>query len=136
METIRQVSYCYAVTSNKPGEGVRLLETLRAAGVNLLLVHGFPSARKAQIDFVATDQAALVAAAKSAKVKLSRPKAAFLIEGDDEIGAVASVMGRLAAAKIGVTALTAVCSGLGRYGGVLWVAPRDVKKAAAALGAR
>ncbi|HXQ30280.1 MAG TPA: hypothetical protein VN848_13540 [Gemmatimonadales bacterium] len=136
METIRQVSYCYAMTSNKPGEGARLLETLRAAGVNLLLVHGFPSARKAQIDFVATDHATLAAAAKSAKVKLSRPKAAFLIEGDDEIGAVASVMGRLAAAKIGVTALTAVCAGMGRYGGVLWVAPRDVKRAGKALGAR
>jgi hypothetical protein len=135
METVRQVSYCYATTSNKPGEGAQLLDTFRTAGVNLLAVHGFPSARKAQIDLVATDSAALAAAAKTAKVKLSRPKAAFLIDGDDEIGAVASVMDRLARAKIGVTALTAVCAGLGRYGAILWVAPRDVKKAAKALGA-
>ncbi len=135
METVRKVSYCYAITSNKPGEGARLLDTLRAAGVNLLVVHGFPSARKAQIDLVAPDAAALAAAAKAAKVKLSRPKAAFLIEGDDELGAVAGVMDRLAAVKIGVTALTAVCAGAGRYGAILWVAPRDVKRAAAALRA-
>ncbi len=58
---------------------------------------------------MAVDSAALAAAAKSAKVKLSRPKTAFLIDGDDEIGAVANIMDRLARAKIGVTALTAVC---------------------------
>jgi hypothetical protein len=135
METVRRVSYCYATTSNKPGEGAHVLDALRAAGVNLLAVHGFPSARKAQIDLVATDSAALAAAAKSAKIKLSRMKTAFLIEGDDAIGAVAGVMDRLAKAKIGLTALTAVCAGMGRYGGILWVAPRDVKRAAAALGA-
>src|SRR5881397_3534385 len=51
-DTIRRVSYYYTTISDKPGEGARLLETLRSAGVNLLAVHAFPSARKAQVDFV------------------------------------------------------------------------------------
>jgi len=51
-DTIRRVSYYYTTISDKPGEGARLLETLRERGVNLLAFHAFPSARKAQVDFV------------------------------------------------------------------------------------
>ena len=134
-EMIRKVDYYYATTPDKPGEGTRLLTTLKQAGVGLLALHGFPSARKAQIDFVPTDPAAFVAAAKSAKIKLSKPKTAFLVEGDDRVGAMAGVMAKLSGAKINVTAATGVCAGMGRYGAILWVKPRDVKKAAAALGA-
>ncbi len=134
-EMIRKVDYYYTTAANKPGEGTRLLDTLRMAGVNLRAFHGFPSARKAQIDFVPADAAAFLAAAKHAKIKLSKPKTAFLIEGDDRIGAIAGVMAKLAAAKVNVTAVTGVCAGMGRYGGILWVKPRDVPKAAAALGA-
>jgi hypothetical protein len=134
-DTIRKVEYYYTTAPDKPGEGTRLLDALRRAGVNLRAVHGFPSARKAQIDVVPVDAAALVAAAKGAKIKLSKPKTAFLIEGDDRIGVLADVLGRLAGAKINVTAVTAVCAGLGRYGAILWVKPRDVRKAAVTLGA-
>ena len=134
-EMIRKVDYYYAAATDKPGEGTRLLTALKDAGVGLLAVHGFPSARKTQIDFVPTDPAAFAAAAKSAKIKLSKTKAAFLVEGDDRVGAMAGVMAKLSGAKINVTAATGVCAGMGRYGAILWVKPRDVKKAAAALGA-
>jgi hypothetical protein len=134
-EMIRKVDYYYTAATDKPGEGTRLLTALKDAGVGLLALHGFPSARKTQIDFVPTDPAAFVAAAKSAKIKLSKPKAAFLVEGDDRVGAMAGVMAKLSGAKINVTAATGVCAGMGRYGAILWVKPRDVKKAAAALGA-
>ncbi len=134
-EMIRKVDYYYATTSDKPGEGTRLLTILKQAGVGLLALHGFPSARKAQIDFVPTDPAAFVAAAKGAKIKLSKAKTAFLVEGDDRVGAVEGVMSRLSSAKINITAITGVCAGMGRYGAILWVQPKDVKKAAAALGA-
>ena len=134
-EMIRKVDYYYTTASDKPGEGTRLLSALKQAGVGLLAVHGFPSARKAQIDFIPTDPAAFVAAAKGAKIKLSKAKTAFLVEGDDRVGAVEGVMARLSTAKINITAITGVCAGMGRYGAILWVQPRDVKKAAAALGA-
>src|SRR5436853_543846 len=50
-DTIRRVSYYYTTIPDKPGEGRRLLDALRSAGVNLLALHAFPSARKAQVDF-------------------------------------------------------------------------------------
>ena len=134
-DTIRKVNYFYTNAPDKPGEGARLLQVLREAGVNLLAVHAFPSARKSQIDFVPSDATALTAAAKAAKIKLSQPKTAFLIDGDDRIGALAGTLARLGAAKINVTAVTGVCGGMGRYGAILWVKPRDVSKAATTLGA-
>ncbi len=134
-DTIRKVSYYYTTAPDKAGEGARLLQVLRNAGVNLLAFHAFPSARKSQLDFVPSDASALAAAAKGAKIKLSKPKTAFLIDGDDRVGALASTMAKLGGAKINVTAVTAVCAGMGRYGAILWVKPRDVNKAAAALGA-
>ena len=134
-DTIRRVSYFYTTISDKPGEGARLLESMRSGGVNLLAFHAFPSARKAQVDFVPADAGLLTAAAKGAKIKLSKPKTAFLIEGDDRVGALAGVMARVRSAKINVTAVTGVCAGMGRYGAILWVKQRDVSKAASALGA-
>ncbi|TLY46612.1 MAG: hypothetical protein E6K55_15810 [Gemmatimonadetes bacterium] len=76
-----------------------------------------------------------MAAAKDAKIKLSKPKTAFLIDGDDRVGALAGIMARLGSAKINATAVTGVCAGMGRYGAILWVKARDVSKAASALGA-
>src|ERR1700704_2719090 len=114
-DTIRRVSYYYTTISDKPGEGARLLETLRSAGVNLLALHAFPSTRKSQVDFVPSDAALLTSAAKS---KLSKPKTAFLIDGDDRVGALATILARLGSAKINVTAVTGVCAGMGRDGAI------------------
>ena len=134
-DTIRRVSYYYTMAPDKPGEGARLLGALRDAGVNLRALHAFPSARKSQVDFVPSDEALFLTAAKGAKIKLSKPKTAFLIEGDDRPGALAGLLERLGAAKVNVTAVTGLCAGMGRYGAILWVKPRDVNKAATSLGA-
>ena len=134
-ETIRKVSYYYATVPDKPGEGARMLQTLRSAGVNLLAFHAFPSARKSQADFVPSDAASFERAAKAAKLKLSKPKTAFLVEGDDRVGVLAGIMTRLGDAKVNVTAVSAVCAGMGRYGAIFWVKPKDFTKAATAVGA-
>jgi hypothetical protein len=133
-DTITLTDYWYTTVPHRPGEGVRVLQALRDAGINLLAYSGFPAARRAQIDFVPENAAAFLAAAKAAKIKLTGPKKVFLISGDDRPGAVAGICGKLAAARINVTACDAVCAGMGRYGAILWVKPRDVKKAAGVLG--
>jgi len=133
-ETVRTADYFYVMVPDKPGEGARVLGELRSAGVNLVAYSGFPSGRGAQLDVVPTDPAAFKAVAKQKKWKVKGPKRAFLIEGDDRVGACADVLGRLAAAKINVTAMDALAGG-GRYAAILWVKPRDVKKTASVLGA-
>jgi len=133
-ETVRTADYFYVMVPDKPGEGARVLGELRSAGVNLVAYSGFPSGRGAQLDVVPTDPAAFKAVAKQKKWKVKGPKRAFLIQGDDRVGACADVLGRLAAAKINVTAMDALAGG-GRYAAILWVKPRDVKKTASVLGA-
>ena len=135
-ERVRVVDYFYTTVSNKPGEGARALGTLAEAGVNLLAFSGFPSGRQAQLDFIPEDPKAFREAARRAKWKVVGPKRAFLIEGDDRVGAGADLLGKLAEAKINVTAIDAVCAGGGRYGVLLWVPPGDVRRAAKLLGAR
>lgn len=134
-DTVRVVEYFYLTAPQKPGVGAAILNELRHANVNLLAFTGFPAGRAAQIDFVPEDPAAFRAAAKKAKWKLTGPKKAFLIAGDDRPGVVAEMLQKLADAAINVTAVDAACAGNGRYGAILWVAPRDVTKAARALGA-
>lgn len=134
-DTARLVEYFYVMASQKPGVGAALLGELRGAGVNLLAFTGFPSGRGAQVDFVPENPAAFRAVAKKAKWKVIGPKRALLLQGDDRPGAIAEAMQKLADAKLNVTAIDALCAGAGRYGAILWVAPRDVTKAARTLGA-
>lgn len=133
-DTIRRVDYYYVTARDKPGEGARIFSALRDAGVNLLAAHAFPTARKSQIDIVPADTVAFLSAAKNAGLKLSKPKTMFLIEGDDRVGALTSTLSRLGTAGVNVTALTAVRSGAGRFGALLWVNAKDVRKAAETLG--
>jgi hypothetical protein len=134
-ETIRKVDYFAMDVPDKPGEGARILGALADAGINLLAFTGFPRGRRAQIDFIPEDTVGFKAAAKSAKLKVGPKKTGFLVQGDDRPGAVADLLKRLAGAKINVTAVDAVAAGMGRYAAILWVKPKDVNKAAKALGA-
>jgi hypothetical protein len=134
-DTVRVVEYFYLTAPQKPGVGAAVLNELRQSGVNLLAFSGFPAGRGAQLDFIPEDAAAFRAAAKKAKWKLTGPKKAFLISGDDRPGVVGEMLQKLADAKINVTAVDAACAGQGRYGAILWVAARDVARAARALGA-
>ncbi len=134
-DTVREVNYYYVTTSDKPGQGAAVLSVFRDAGVNLLAAHAFPSGRRAQIDLVPENARAFTAAARKAKLKLSPRKRAFLIEGADRVGAIAEILEKTAAAGVNVTAITALAAGKGRFGAILWVKPKDQRKAAKALGA-
>jgi hypothetical protein len=134
-DTVRQVDYFYLLVPQRPGEAARILRTLKDAGVNLLAFSGFPEGRRGQLDFFPADAAAFRNVAKAAKWKVTGPKRGFLIQGDDRVGAVADLVGKLADAKVNITAIDAV-SVDGRYGAMCWVAARDLKKAAQILGAQ
>jgi hypothetical protein len=134
-DIVRVVDYFYITAPNKAGEGARALATLKDAGINLLAFSGFPEGRRAQLDFVPADPAAFKQAARKAGWKITGPKRGFLVQGDDRVGALVDLLERLGTAKVNVTAIDAVSVAGGRYGAIFWVAPKDVKKAAAVLGA-
>ncbi len=135
-DIVRRVEYYYTEVPNRHGAGARVLNALKAGGVNLMACNGFPtSTRRAQLDFVPSDREAFLAAAHQAGVKLVGPKIAFLIQGEDRVGAVADILNKLGQARINVTAMQAIAAGERRYGAILWVKPRNVGKAAQTLDA-
>ncbi|HEX9350825.1 MAG TPA: hypothetical protein VF877_06100 [Gaiellaceae bacterium] len=135
-DTVRSIEYFYVTVPDTPGEGQRILSALKDSGVNLLAFLGFPlGGGQSQIDLVPEDPDALIEAAQRAGVTLSEAKRAFLIQGDDRVGAVADTTAKLADASVNLTAAAATSAGSGRYGMIVWVAPADYERAADVLGA-
>lgn len=135
-DKVRRVEYYYVTVPDKPGEGLKVLSALKDAGVLLLACQAFPtSGGKAQLNLVPEDAGKFKKAAEAARLALTGPRRAFLITGDDRVGAAAAHAKTLADASINVTAVTALGAGSGRYGMIVWVAPADYEKATKALGA-
>jgi hypothetical protein len=136
-DRVRKVSYCYPIVPHRAGQGARVLGALKAAGVDLLVFHGFPTrGGKAQLDLFTDDMATVRRVAAKNGWRLSPVKRAFLVQGTDQPGAVHRQFTKLADAGIRVTAATGIAAGAGRYGMILWVKPSDFARAARALGAR
>ncbi len=133
-DRIRKVDYFKLETPDRPGEGARVLKVLKDSRVNLVAFTGFPRGRKTQMDFVPGNAAAFRKAMKRAGFQISGKQSVFLIQGDDKVGAVHRVMETLGKAGINVTAVDAVSGGKGRFGAILWVKTKDVRKASMALG--
>ena len=69
-------------------------------------------------------------------MRVSKRKTVFLARGDDRVGALTGILGKLATAKINLVALSAVTAGKRRYGMVFWVKKKDIGRASRVLGAR
>jgi hypothetical protein len=136
-DRVRKVNYCYAKVSTRAGHGAAVLDGLRKAGVDLFAFSGFPiGGGKAQLDLVADDMATVRRVAQKHGWRLSKTKKAFLVQGDDRVGACHRQLQKLADRKINVTAADGLSAGKGRYAMILWVKPKDYARAARALGAR
>ena len=136
MASIRKADYYTMNVSQRPGAGAKLLGAMKAAGVNLLAFTGFPSGGGAQVDFIPENSVTFRQAAKKAGLRISKRKTVFLARGDDRVGALTGVLGRLAAAKINLVSLSAVTAGKRRYGMVFWVKKKDIARTSRLLGAR
>jgi len=134
--TVTEVEYYYSVVADKPGEARKLLEFLSEKEVNLLGLTAFPICEgQSQVDFFPDDPEQLKKAAADAKIELIGPKKAFLIQGEDRIGALYAFHLKLSNAGINIHASNGVVDGTGRFGYVIWVNPADYEKASAALKA-
>ncbi len=136
-ERVKIINYCYVTVPSRAGQGKKILDELKGAGVNMLAFSGFPGkSGKAQLDLVPQNMTALRQLARKNGWRLSKVKKGFLIQGTDRIGAALSHMTKLAAKKINITAADAVTAGAGRYGMLLWVKPKDYSRAARVLRAK
>jgi hypothetical protein len=136
--TVCKVEVFTAVIPNKVGEGAKVLCALTDAGVNLAAFWGYPLGKKAKtaaVEIIPETAAGFGKIARKAGLEIEKG-AAFLIEGDDQPGAVAALMGALAAAGINVDAVKAMQAGAGKFRAGIFVDKADVKKAGKVLGVK
>jgi hypothetical protein len=132
--TIRKVDYFYATVGDETDAGYRILSELAELGINLLGVVAVPMGpARTQFTLFPEDAGKFESAAGKAQLSLDGPHHALLVQGDDELGALAGVHERLSRAGVRVYASSGVTDGRGSYGYVLYVRPEEFDRAAAAM---
>jgi len=134
-DQIRIVDAYYVTMGDRPGEGQRLLEHLSERSVSLTAFTAIPTGtNETQICLVTDQPERLHEAAKDAGKSFTGPKKAFLIHGEDRIGALHAYHLTLANAGVNVYSSSGVCCGKGDFGFILWVEPEDFDRAFDAFG--
>ena len=132
--TIRRVEYYYVNLRDELGAAYRVLSQLAELGVDLLAFTAVPSGPSlAQFTLFPEDPGKLVIEGRSAGLALDGPYHALLVQGDDELGALAGIHGRLVDASIDIFASSGVTDGRGSFGYVLYVREDQFEQAARAL---
>ena len=133
--TIRPVEYFYANIRDVPGAAFELLSQLAELGVNLLAFTAVPTGpTTVQFAVFPEEPAKLVAEARNASLPLEGPHHALLAQGDDELGAFASVHERLTDAGVDIYASSGVTGNDGAFGYVVYVREDQFRLAVSALG--
>jgi hypothetical protein len=123
---IRPVEYFYTTVRDQPGEACRVLSQLSAEKVNLLAFAIVPAGMEyTQLVLFPESAAGLARVAEKSDFVLDGPNRAFLIQGDDRLGALTEIHRKLCDANINVFASSGVSDGKGGYGYVLHVKPDD-----------
>lgn len=131
---IRSVDYYYATVRDELGAAYRVLSKLAELGVNLLAFTAVPSGPDlAQFALFPDDPHKLTAEARAAGLPLDGPHHALLIQGDDELGALANVHDRLIDAGVDIYASSGVTNGEGTFGYLVYVREDQFEKAASTL---
>lgn len=132
--SIRRIDYFHCTVQDQPGEAYKLLSMLRDLGVNLLAFTAIPcGVTRTQLTLFPEETPKLNSAVAGSSITLDGPHRAILVQGDDELGALAEIHGRLYEAGVNVASSNAVTDGRGSYGYVIYVRPEEYEKAATAL---
>lgn len=132
---IRRTEYFYTTVKDEPGDAYKLLSLLAEVGVNLLAFTAVPiGPLHTQLTLFPADPPKLTHAAKDAGFVLDGPHLAFIVSGDDELGALADIHSELYRANVNVYSSTGVTDGRDSFGYVIYVKASDYERAAAALG--
>jgi hypothetical protein len=133
--TVRPVDYYYVNVRDELGAAYRILSELAARGVNLLAFTAVPSGPSmAQFAVFPEDAGKLVAEAQGAQIPVEGPHHALLVQGDDELGAFASVHEQLFEAGVDIYASSGVTDARNAFGYVVYVREDQFERAIGALG--
>ncbi|MFH2051786.1 MAG: hypothetical protein ABIK96_04890 [bacterium] len=133
--TIYSAEYYYTTVKDAPGQGCRFLETLATEEVNLLAFNAFPVGKdRTQLVIYPLNSTWLGELARHEGLKLTGPHHAFIVHGDDELGALVGIHQKLCDAEINVSSSSGITDGRGGFRYIMHVHPEDFERAKSVLG--
>jgi hypothetical protein len=134
--TVRNAEYFYIRIEDSPQKAYELLAQLASAEVSLLAFSAVPYGPNHLELTVFPDRSdAFLQLARSLGWVVTGPQHAFLVQGDDNLGALADIQRMLVEADVEIYASSGVTDGSGRFGYVIYFKEEDHERAARALGA-
>jgi len=132
-DTVTKVDRFSTEVPWEAGQGKKLTDALAAGQADLIALWAYPLGGNVKIEMVPSDTAAFKTACKAAKIRVKKECAAFCVVGRNKLGALDPAVTALAAKGIRIHAVQALAVG-GKYGALIEVESKDVRKAAKALG--
>ncbi len=133
---VRRINYFYITLTESADVGYEVLSELAGQGVNLVAITAVPfGPERTQLTVFPDDTAKMQRIAQLANIPLDGPHPALIVQGDDEVGALAVIHEKLRDANVHVFASTGVADGRGGYGYLIYVRPDEFERAAQALDA-
>ncbi len=133
---IYTLPYYTCLAQDIPGEACRLLAKLASEEVNLLAFTAIPSGEgRTQLIIYPLNPVWLGDVVRREGLQLHGPQYAFIVHGDDELGALVEMHRKLSEAGINVEKSTGLADGKGGYRYILHVRADDFERAADLLGA-
>ena len=132
---IRKVDYFYTTVRDRPGEAYNLLSQLAELGLNMVAFTAVPvGPTQTQLTLFPEETLKMESVAQRAGLRLDGPHPALLVQGDDELGALAEVHQQLLQGNVNVYAATGVTDGQGSFGYLIYIRPEEYEQAAQILG--
>ena len=134
--TVRNAEYFYTRIEASPEKAYELLAQLASAEVNLLAFSAVPfGPNHFELTIFPDRSDTFLQLARKLGWVVVGPQHAFLVQGDDNLGALADIQQMLLEADVAIYASSGVTDGNGRFGYVIYFREADHQRAARALGA-
>jgi len=126
---IYSVDYYYTTVEDAPGQGCKFLEMLAQEDVNLLAFNAFPVGRdRTQLVIYPLNSTWLGYLARDEGLRLVGPHHAFMVYGDDELGALVRIHQKLCDGQINISSSNGISDGRGGYRYIMHVHPDDFER--------
>ena len=131
---ISRVEYFHTSVQDRPGEAYKMLSQLSRLGIGLLAFTAIPvGPTVTQLTIFPENPAIMKNEASRAGLYLEGPYPALLVQGDDQLGALADIHLKIYEANVNVYSASGVSDGKGGFGYIVYVKAEDFEKAAVAL---
>ena len=132
--SVRNVEYFYIRIQDSRDKAYRLLSQLATEEVSLLAFSAIPfGPDHVELTIFPDRSEAFIALTKKLGWAAVGPQHAFLVQGDDHLGALADIQQMLFEADIEIYASSGVTDGNGRFGYVIYFKESDHARAARVL---